>query len=163
MPVRTFVRSRKAIEGMLRKETLGFLGLSLEGRPYVVPLNYAYAKGRILFHGASTGKKLDYLKANPRVCFTIGRQAGRVFRHPQGARCHVDNDSVVCHGVARIIENAKERTQALNTFNRCFQPGAEEIPLAVAARCCAVEIKLTEATGRQQRGLKYAYWRCRFP
>jgi nitroimidazol reductase NimA-like FMN-containing flavoprotein (pyridoxamine 5'-phosphate oxidase superfamily) len=163
MPAKRFVQSRERIEGILRQENLGFLGLSMNGQPYVVPLNYAYSEGRILFHGARVGKKLDYLKANPQVCFTVGRQAGRVFRHPQGARCHVDNDSVICYGLARIVEDADERREVLNTFNRRFQPDAEEIPLAVASQCCAVEIKIAEATGRQQRGRKYAYWRYRFP
>ena len=162
MPAQKFVQSQERIEEILRRETLGFLGLFMNGLPYVVPLNYAYCEGRILFHGARVGKKLDYLKANPQVCFTIGRQAGRVFRHPQGALCHVDNDSVICYGFARIIEDADERRKVLNTFNRCFQPDADEIPLAAAARCCAVEIKITEATARQQRGHKHTYWRCRF-
>ncbi len=162
MPAKRFVQSQERIEELLRKETLGFLGLSMNGLPYVVPLNYAYCEGRILFHGARVGKKLDYLKANPQVCFTIGRQAGRVFRHPQGALCHVDNDSVICYGFARIIEDADERRKVLNTFNRCLQPDAEEIPLAAASRCCAVEIRITEVTARQQRGHKHTYWRCRF-
>lgn len=34
----------------------------LHGLPYVVPLNYGYTEGKILFHGALTGKKLDCLK-----------------------------------------------------------------------------------------------------
>ncbi len=159
MPNRTFVLSRRKIETLLRGETLGFLGLSRDGQPYVVPLNYAYAEGKVLFHGKLTGKRLDYLKANPRVCFTIARQAGRIFRHPQGASCHVDNDSVVCYGRARLIEDAEERRRALNIFNRCLQPDAPEIPLRAASRCCAIEVRITEATGRQQRGTKYSFWR----
>jgi hypothetical protein len=147
---------------MLRGETLGFLGLSRGGQPYVVPLNYAYAKGTILLHGALSGKRLDYLRANPRICFTIARQAGRIFRHPQGASCHVDNDSVICYGRARILDAGEERRRALNVFNRCLEPDAPEIPLRVASRCCAIEIRITEATGRQQRGLKYSYWKYRF-
>ncbi len=162
MPVRRFGRSRRKIEAMLRAETLGFLGLARGGQPYVVPLNYAYADGRLLFHGARTGKKLEFLRANPRVCFTVGRQGGRISRHPQGASCPVDNDSVVCYGRARLIEDAEERRQALNVFNRSYQPDAPEIPLSAASRCSAIEIKIEEATGRQQRGTKYSFFRHRF-
>ena len=159
MPKPRFIRSRKTIEAMLRGENLGFLGLSRDGQPYVVPLNYAYAGGRVLIHGKLTGQRLDYLRANPQVCFTVARQAGRIFRHPQGASCHVDNDSVVCFGRARLIEDAEERRRALNIFNRRIQPDAPDIPLRVASRCCAIEVRITEATGRQQRGLKYFYWK----
>jgi len=162
MPPRKFDESREEMESILREETLGYLGLSMEGMPYVVPLNYAYVEDKILFHCALMGKKLDYLKANPRVCFTVGRQSGRVRRHPQGASCHVDNDSVICYGVARIVEDAEERRQILNTFNHHLQPDAPEITPKDASKCYAVEIKLTEMTGRQQRRGGRTYWKYRF-
>jgi nitroimidazol reductase NimA-like FMN-containing flavoprotein (pyridoxamine 5'-phosphate oxidase superfamily) len=153
---------REEMERILCEETVGYLGLSMEGMPYVVPLNYGYAEGRIVFHCALTGKKLDYLRANPQVCFTVGRQSGSPTRHPQGALCHVDNDSVVCYGVARIVENVEERRKLLDTFNRCLQPDAETITLEAASKCYAVEIKITEMTGRWQRSLKRTYWRYSF-
>jgi len=162
MPAKKFVESREEMERILREETLGYLGLSMEGKPYVVPLNYGYVKGRILFHCALTGKKLDWMRANPQVCFTVGRQYGPVVRHPQGAQCHGDHDSVVCYGVARIVENVEERRKVLDAFNHCLRPEAEEISLKAAAKCCAVEIKITEMTGRRQRGVKHAYWRYSF-
>jgi nitroimidazol reductase NimA-like FMN-containing flavoprotein (pyridoxamine 5'-phosphate oxidase superfamily) len=36
------------MEEILRGKTIGFLGMSVAGKPYVVPLNYAYVEGRIL-------------------------------------------------------------------------------------------------------------------
>lgn len=162
MSSKKFIESREEMEKILSEETLGYLGLTSNGMPYVVPLNYVYIGGKILFHGALTGRKLDYLRANPQVCFTVGRQAGLPVRHPQGALCHVDNDSVICYGMARVIENAEERRKVLNTFNRCLQPDAEEIALEASSRCCAVEIKVNEMTGRQQRGVKHTYWRYHF-
>jgi nitroimidazol reductase NimA-like FMN-containing flavoprotein (pyridoxamine 5'-phosphate oxidase superfamily) len=157
-----FNESREEMERILQEETIGYLGLSMDGMPYVVPLNYSYVEGRILFHCALTGRKLDYLKANPRVCFTVGRQFGETVRHPQGALCHVNNDSVICYGTARMIENVVERRQILDVFNRCLRPDAEEITLEAAAKCCAVEIKVAEMTGRQQRDGKHTYWKYSF-
>ena len=162
MPSKQFIESRAEMEKILREETLGYLGLSMDGMPYVVPLNYGYVKGKILFHCALTGKKLDYLRANPQVCFTVGRQAGKIVRHPQGALCHVENDSVICYGKARIVEDMEERRKILTTFNRCLQPDAQEITLEAAVKCYAVEITITEMTGRQQREKNHTYWRYRF-
>lgn len=115
-----------------------------------------------MFHCALTGKKLDYLKANPQVCFTVGRQSGQVRRHAERDPCHVDNDSVICYGGARIIENLEKRKRALDTFNRCFQLDAEEISPKDASKCYAVEINITEMTGRQDREGKRTYWRYSF-
>ncbi len=153
--------SRKAMEEILREETVGFLGLCRGGEPYVVPLTYAFAGGRVLFHCARSGKKLDFLKANPRVCFTVGRQSGAMIRHPQGATCHADHDSVICRGTARILEDVGERREALNAFNRRLQPDAKSITLEDAAKCLAVEIRIEEMTGRQSRNGKRTRWEYR--
>lgn len=162
MQAREFLDTREEMEALLCEETIGYLGLAMDGAPYVVPLNYSYEDGAILFHCAMTGKKLDYLKANPRVCFTVGRQLGPVRRHAEGDVCHVDSDSVICYGEARIIEDATERQGALNAFNRFYQPNAKDISLEAVSNCCAVEIRVTEMTGRRERERKRTYWKYRF-
>ena len=162
MAVREFVESREEMELILGEETVGYLGLSMDGQPYVVPLNYAYVDGRILFHCAMTGKKLDYLKRNQQVCFAVGRQSGEVRRHAEGDPCHVDSDSVICYGRARVVEDLEERKEVLDTFNRCFRSDAEEIPLEAARKCCAVVIKIIEMTGRGERERERTYWRYSF-
>jgi nitroimidazol reductase NimA-like FMN-containing flavoprotein (pyridoxamine 5'-phosphate oxidase superfamily) len=156
---KTFTESLEEMEHILREETVGYLGLSMNGMPYVVPLNYGYIEGKIIFHCAQTGKKLDYLKHNAQVCFTVGQQSGAVRRHPQGALCHIDEDSVICYGIARIVEDENERHALLNTFNQCLQPGADAITRETAAKCGAVEITITEMTGRRERDRKRTYWR----
>ena len=162
MALREFVESREEMEDLLREEVLGYLGLSMDGQPYVVPLNYGYVDGKILFHCALTGKKLDYLRANPRVCFTVGRQSGDIRRHAEGDPCHADSDSVICYGTARVIEDLAERMTALNAFRRCFDPDGEEISLESAEECAAVEITVSEMTGRRERDRKRTYWRYAF-
>lgn len=155
--------SLKEMERVLREERVGYLGLSRDGSPYVIPLNYCYIDGKIVFHCAHEGKKLDSLRSNPRVCFTVGRQSGGMTRHPQGASCHTDADSVVCYGMGRIVEDKEERRIVLNEFNRRFEPAAEEITEEAASTCCAVEIAVEEMTGRRQReGMELARWSHRF-
>jgi len=163
MPSKKFVKSLKQIENILRSETMGFLGLSADGKPYVVPLTYGYADGKILFHCALKGKKLDLIKKNPQVCFTVAKQSGKICRHPHGARCRADHDSVICYGKACIAKTMEERRTILNTFNRCLQPDTKELPLDAVSRCHAVEIKISRMTGRRQRkGLEYTYWEYSF-
>jgi nitroimidazol reductase NimA-like FMN-containing flavoprotein (pyridoxamine 5'-phosphate oxidase superfamily) len=162
MTSRSFVESRDEMEALLREETVGYLGLSADGQPYVVPLNYAYVENKILFHCALEGKKLDCIRANPQVCFVVARQTGRVREHAGQDPCHVDSDSVICVGRARIIERAEERQPVLDAFNRRFNPDAEPISLEQATRCGAVEIAITEMTGRREREHERTDWRYRF-
>jgi uncharacterized protein len=154
---RAFVESRKEMEKILTEEHLGYLGLSKDGMPYVVPITFGYADGKILFHCSLEGKKLDYIRANPQVCLTVARSFGEIVPHPQGASCHADSDSVVCYGTARIIADADERVRILNIFNRCLQPKAKEMTSAEVETCHAVEIRITEMTGREERNSRCIY------
>ena len=87
MSKREFIESRTEMEQILQEETIGYLGLSVEGKPYVVPLNYSYVKRKILFHCSLTGMKLDHIRQNPQVCFSVGRQSGEIRRHAEGDPC----------------------------------------------------------------------------
>jgi hypothetical protein len=157
-----FVESREEMEALLREIPYGCLGLVQDGKPYVIPLNYAYVDGRLLFHCALEGQKLDAIALNPAVCFTVARQRGVVERHSENV-CHRDSESVVCYGSARVVEDLAERTEALNAFNRSFRPDAEPIPGDHVVNCAAVEIVVTEMTGRRERGREVTCWRYRFP
>ena len=42
-----------------------------EDYPYAVPLSYVYFNGKIYFHSAKTGHKIDAILKNPKVCFTV--------------------------------------------------------------------------------------------
>ena len=76
MSNQVFLESRDEMEELLQDESIGYLGLSMNGTPYVVPLNYSYSEGTIIFHCALEGKKLDFIRTNPLVCFSVGRQVG---------------------------------------------------------------------------------------
>ncbi len=159
MQEQDFIESRDEMEKLLREEEIGYLGLSLDGKPYVVPLNYSYSEGKIFFHCGLKGKKLDSLKANPRVCFTVARQLGEVREHAGGNPCHVDSDSVICYGRARMIEDLDERSKALNAFNRRFRPNAPDVAEERIRNCGVVEITICEMTGRRERERKRTCWR----
>ena len=64
-----------------------------------------------------------YMKANPQVCFTVGRQLAEVREHAGGNPCHVDSDSVVCYGRARMIEDLDERSKAVEILDRFLSTG----------------------------------------
>ena len=162
MNEQVFLKSRDEMEGLLQAESIGYLGLSTNGAPYVVPLNYSYSGGRILFHCSLEGKKIDAIRANPRVCFTVGSQTGDVRDHAGGNLCHVDSDSVICYGTARIIEDLDERAAALNVFNRRFRPDDPDVPMERVEKCLVVEITISEMTGRRERDRNRTYWRYSF-
>lgn len=42
-----------------------------DGYPYGVPLNYVYRDGRLYFHGAKEGHKLDAMRREPKASFCV--------------------------------------------------------------------------------------------
>ena len=59
------VMTRGEINRILGEEDTGCLCLSRGGEPYGVPVSYAFIKGRIVFHCALKGRKLDFLQTHP--------------------------------------------------------------------------------------------------
>jgi uncharacterized protein len=161
MPLPEFIESREEMERILGEEVLGYLGVVDGDKPYVVPLNYAYSDGKIVFHCALEGVKLDAIRRNPVVCFTVARQTGTVRDHT-GAPCHMDSDSVICYGRARLVEDLKEREAVLNAFNRHYRPDVADLAPERIAGCMAVEITVTEMTGRHEQDRRRTYWRFAF-
>lgn len=156
--MKEWIDDKANMEDILREETIGWLGMNSESGPYVIPLNYAYEDGRVVFHCAHEGLKLDLIRSNPEVCFSVGRQAGEIRRHADGV-CHPDSESVLCFGRARILEDLPERASALTTFQRSFQPDAPPMSEEGAKGCGVVEIVIREMTGRRELDRKRTYWR----
>jgi nitroimidazol reductase NimA-like FMN-containing flavoprotein (pyridoxamine 5'-phosphate oxidase superfamily) len=55
---------------LLERQSFGHLGCAREGRPYVVPMNYAY-DGKDLFFFTTEGMKTHFIEANPEVCLQV--------------------------------------------------------------------------------------------
>lgn len=150
------------MESLLRAEEVGYLGLAVDGEPYVVPINYAYSRGRLLMHCALTGRKLDMLRANPRVCFTVSRQDGAPVPHG-GSACDNPFESVMCWGRARVVEDLAERVEVLREFEGRYstpEHPRQTVTLERAARCGAIEVVIDRMTGRRvsKEGKQSSEW-----
>lgn len=62
----------KEIEQFLTCARVGRIGICLEDeQPYVVPVGYAYADGKIFFHTCEKGLKMDAIRHCVNVCFEV--------------------------------------------------------------------------------------------
>lgn len=146
---------------LLREEDTGCLCLSSKkGEPYGVPVSYAFLEGRIVFHCALKGKKLDLIRRNPAVSFVVSRHPDKVRPHHPEKGCTYRYESVICSGRARMVENLKERHKLLNKFLSHFNvrlgkpPKDRLIPEQVAKGVGCVVIDIKSMTGRRKTALK---------
>ena len=85
--------------------------------PYVVPMNYGYTmedgKLTLYLHGAQKGRKLDVLRANPKVFFSLECDTVS-FEGPVACRHGMAYSSVMGRGIAAIVENVEEKMKGLS-------------------------------------------------
>ncbi len=93
-----------------------------DGKPYVVPVCFVFADGRIYFHCALTGKKLDNIRANPSVCFSAYEVLGLGVGADRPCNSRAYFRSIVATGTARILDG-DERLRPLRLLAEKFAGG----------------------------------------
>ncbi|TJZ60046.1 pyridoxamine 5'-phosphate oxidase family protein [Sphingobacterium olei] len=61
---------KKEIVDLLQSQFIGRLGCHLNGKTYIVPINYLYQNNAIYAHSGE-GKKIEIMRENPLVCFQV--------------------------------------------------------------------------------------------
>jgi nitroimidazol reductase NimA-like FMN-containing flavoprotein (pyridoxamine 5'-phosphate oxidase superfamily) len=133
---------------VLSTERRGFLAVYGEnGYPYVLPINYLFDNGKIYFHGAKEGHKLDAVKANPHVSFSV-IDAGVPVEGKRG----LNVDSVIVFGTARLLPDSDEareigRKLGLKYFPKDLEYIEHELR-GTAGRMQIIEITIDHMTGK---------------
>lgn len=137
---------------ILKERTSGVLAvLGDGGYPYAVPLSYVYADGKIYFHCAKEGHKLDAIKRSDKVSF-----------------CVVDCDnvvpdeyttyyrSVIVFGIARILSDDEKRAPLEKLAAKYTPDDAEGRKKEIERffeRVCMIEMKIEHMTGKEAKEL----------
>ena len=109
-------------EKILKEASSGILAVSGDdGYPYTVPMSYFYEDGKIYFHSAKSGHKIDAIRSNPKVSFCVV-----TVDEPQPEKFSGDFRSVVAFGKARIIEDDKEKWQIMDIITKKYAPLASQ-------------------------------------
>ncbi|EPR39820.1 Pyridoxamine 5'-phosphate oxidase-related protein [Desulfovibrio sp. X2] len=136
------IKDKQAVVELLHEGQVLHLALNDagSGAPYVVPLSYAYADGRFYVHCATEGTKLDLMRADPRVGFSVVARYTLV-NGPKACNATAHFASVCGTGTARILTDDAERRRGLDALAERLAPAAErDYPDEVLARTCVVEI-----------------------
>jgi len=64
--------NKREIIDFLESQFIGRLGCHVNGETYIVPVNFVYQDNAIYAHSGE-GKKIEMLRANPRVCFQVDK------------------------------------------------------------------------------------------
>ena len=141
----------KETEQILSEATSGVLSvIGDNGYPYGVPVSYVYANGKIYFHSALQGHKIDAIRANPKVSLSVIAQDDIV---PQKFTTYFR--SVIAFGKARILEDDKEKMAALRLLAARYSNSSvtEEMTEDEIGggfnRLLMVEVEIEHLTGKE--------------
>lgn len=104
-----------------------------DGFPYIVPVNFVNMEGKIYFHCAKAGEKLDNISADPRVCFEVDIPLSYLdtgFERSAPA-CRVTQfyQSVIIRGNAAIVRDDNHKLSALNALMEKHEKGRDFEPV----------------------------------
>ena len=113
------VTDEAQIRQILDKGQVLHLGLAVDNEPYVVPMNYGYlmedGKLTLYLHSAVLGKKLDMIRANPRVF--IEMDCDRIpFEGEKPCQYGLAYASIMGRGTAVIVEDVEEKKMAMSVL-----------------------------------------------
>ena len=125
------------IEALLRTAVVGRIaccghGAAGDGRPYLVPLAYGYDGDAVYAH-SGPGRKLDLMRAEPRVTFEVDQAVA-----PDRWR------SVIAEGTFEEIDDPRQLDTALKVIY-----GVEGIP-DLGSQTIVFRIRLTSRSGRYE-------------
>lgn len=116
------------IQQFLERAQTGFLGLTTDDIPYVVPLNYYWSNGAVYFHGAAEGRKITMIDRNPRACFTVSETYGTI-ASPIPAHTDTAYMSAIVDGTIVKVTDIAEATEAMQGMLNKYVPGYYDKPL----------------------------------
>ena len=120
-----------------------------DGYPFAIPVNYFYdsEQGKIYFHGAKSGHKVDALRKSDKVCFTV--YGNERFEAGEWAPFV---QSVVVFGRCRLVEDAAATEARVRELALKYYPTAEAVEAEIKKDIKAVqlyEITIEHLTGKQ--------------
>ena len=108
--------------GILQKSTAGTLALLGDnGYPYAVPISYVYADGKLYFHSALSGHKIDAIRNCDKASFCVIDQDEV---HPEKYTTYFR--SVIAFGRIHIIEDEQEKLATARLLGDRYNPNQEE-------------------------------------
>jgi len=141
--------SREEAIRILEQGEFGNLALAWANEPYTIPVNYLYFDGKIYFHSAKEGKKLQWLKRNPQVCFSVSHML-QLKKGDIACGYGAFFESVIVMGNCTLMQQHPQKENLLMQLVKKHDPAVELPPIDAAAadKVSLLEITITSISGK---------------
>ena len=107
------ITSSAEIQDILTRGKYAVVSMCHNNEPYIVSLSYGYdvKKNSLYFHCATKGLKLDFIKANSKVCATVIEDGGYVID-----KCGHNYKTAVFWGNMKVVEDLDEKKYGMQVL-----------------------------------------------
>ncbi|MCQ1536135.1 pyridoxamine 5'-phosphate oxidase family protein [Methanosarcina sp. KYL-1] len=151
MGSKKMIQDPQQIEAILAKAKFIRLALSdpETGNPYLIPLSFGYEDNAIYLHGSASGKKIDIIRKNNKVCFEADIET-EVITSDDPCNYNVRYRSVIGYGRAQILEGYDEKVEGLTVLSEHYgKEGPFEFEEEKVKRLCVIKIEIERMTGKE--------------
>lgn len=118
------IARREEIDAVIARCQVCYLAFCRDATPYVIPVCFGY-DGRCLYvHTAGVGRKIDFIRHNPQVCFTMTCDVRLIAQNPDACGWGFAYASVVGNGRMEELTTAEERALGLRHIVRQYAQDA---------------------------------------
>ncbi len=143
------ITDKTLMEDILNRSELVRLAMVDGGEPYVVTLNYVYKDNALYIHSAPEGRKIDILRRNNRVAFTVDTDVS-LYLGKEACDCTTHYKSVFGTGEAFFVEGLEEKAHALDWLMvKHGGQGNNAYPESLLGRTAILRIAIESLTGKK--------------
>jgi nitroimidazol reductase NimA-like FMN-containing flavoprotein (pyridoxamine 5'-phosphate oxidase superfamily) len=144
------IKDPEEMERVIMRAEVCRLAMIDDGEPYIVPMNFGYRDRRLYFHCAREGRKLDVLRAHPRVCFELEGEAALV-EGERACQWTTRFESVIGWGKAEIVTDPYGVEEGLRILMEHYSPGSGDFDPRSLSLTAIIRVDVEMMTGKRSK------------
>jgi nitroimidazol reductase NimA-like FMN-containing flavoprotein (pyridoxamine 5'-phosphate oxidase superfamily) len=137
------------ISEIIKKCQVCRLALSLDDKPYIVPVSFGFDGTFIYFHSARAGKKIDILSVNNNVCFEFESDVTLLSDATSPCNWSFSFQSVIGFGKVEELSTIEDKIIGLNHIMRHYSDKKWDFKNIPLSGLSVWKISIDSITGKQ--------------
>jgi nitroimidazol reductase NimA-like FMN-containing flavoprotein (pyridoxamine 5'-phosphate oxidase superfamily) len=145
------IADRDEIDAVIEGSEVCRLAFAVADQPYLVPASFGYDGQAIYFHTAATGKKIDCIEANNRVCFELERGVQLIPGSEKACTWSFAFESVIGYGRVSELVTADQKRHGLDRIMRHYSGRSWDYDQAALDSTRVWKITIESMTGKRSQ------------
>ncbi len=150
--------NQNEIDAVIRAGQICRLAMAVGDEPYLLPFSFGYDGTALYIHTATTGRKIDCMRVNSRVCFEFEEDVQLKRKGVDPCGWSFSFQTVVGHGTIAELSDDDEKRRGLEHIVRQYSdPDSAspygnpdtDFPQKMLDRICVWRIEIESATVRK--------------